>query len=61
MNLSMRKRDENYIDNSNYLGVLVIYLVTSAVAATLIFPGEEYWYFGVIKSLLWPLYCITKL
>lgn len=56
----MRKREENYVDNSNYFGVFVIYLVSSAVAAILIFPGEEYWYFGVIKSLFWPLYCITK-
>lgn len=60
MNLSMRKRNRTYTDYSNYTGVLVIYLVSIAVAATVIFPSEEYWYFGILKSILWPFYGLTK-
>jgi hypothetical protein len=58
-----KEKDKNFsnISNSNYTGVFVIYLVSAAVAATIIFPGEEYWYFGIIKSLLWPLYGTAKM
>jgi hypothetical protein len=56
----MKSENRHYEDHSNYSGLLVIYLVTAAVAATAIFPGEEYWYFGILKSLLWPFYIMTK-
>ena len=59
-NLSMESDNRNYGDYSYYTGLLVIYLLTAAVAATVILPGEEYWYFGILKSLIWPLYMMTK-
>ena len=58
-----QKKDRNFsnVHNSNYIGISVIYLVSAAIAATLILPEDEYWYLGVIKSLLWPLYRRAKL
>jgi hypothetical protein len=65
INLSMKpkEKDRNFsnIGNSSYIGIFVIYLVSAAVAATVILPGEEYWYFGVIKSMVWPFYSIAKM
>ncbi len=61
--MKSKERDRNFssVGNSSYIGIFVIYLVSAAVAATVILPGEEYWYFGVIKSLVWPLYSLAKL
>lgn len=42
-------------------GLLTIYFLTVVVAATAIIPGEEKTILGIIKSLLWPFYLITKL
>lgn len=65
INLSMREKEteRNFtnISNSNYTGVFVIYLVSAGVAATVILPGEEFWYFGIIKSLIWPLYSLARI
>lgn len=42
-------------------GLLTIYFLTVVVAATAIIPGEEKIILGIIKSLLWPFYLVTKL
>lgn len=42
-------------------GLFVIYLVLCLVAATVILPYEENVIAGIIKSLVWPFYLITKL
>jgi hypothetical protein len=61
--MKSKERDRSFsnVGNSSYVGLFVIYLVSAAVAATVILPGEEHWYFGVIKSCLWPLYVLAKL
>jgi hypothetical protein len=56
----MKPKNKYYGDYSNYSGVVVIYLVSAAVAATMIFPGEEHWYICAVKALIWPLYLISK-
>ena len=61
MNTFMKPRNKYYDDYSNYSGLVVIYLVSAAVAATMIFPGEEHWYIGIVKAILWPLYMLTKI
>lgn len=61
INLSMKSENRQREDYSNYTGLFVIYLITAAVAATTILPEEEYWYFGLLKSLIWPFYLLTKL
>jgi hypothetical protein len=42
-------------------GLFVIYLISSLIAATVILPNEENVIAGIIKSLVWPFYLITKL
>lgn len=41
--------------------LFTIYFVTVVVAATAIIPGEEKLISGLLKSLLWPFYLVTKL
>ena len=50
--------------NSDYsilTGIVVLYIVTVAVAATVILPNEENIVAGLIKSIIWPLYSITRI
>ncbi len=51
-----KSHDRNGINT----GLFVLYLVTVAVAATVIIPNEEKIILGVLKSFIWPLYLITK-
>jgi len=46
-----KEKESNFsnVHNSSYLGIFVIYLVSAAIAATLILPEEEYWYLGVLN------------
>lgn len=60
LNAFMKPKNKYYGAYSNYSGVVTIYLVTVAIAATMIIPGEEHWYFGLAKALIWPLYSIAK-
>lgn len=57
----MKPRNKYYDDYSNYGGLIIIYLVSVAVATTIIFPGEEHWYVAVIKAIVWPLYLTSKI
>ncbi len=57
----MSKENKEIRNNSNYSGLFVIYLVTVAVAFTVIIPNEDVWYLGIIKATIWPLYAITKI
>ncbi len=60
LNLFLKSKNSVSEDYSNYTGLIVIYLLTAAIAATVIVPNEDYWYFGIAKSLVWPLYLMTK-
>lgn len=48
-------------DNSNYSGLIIVYMVSIAIAFVLIFPTEDIWYFGLLKATIWPLYLVTKI
>lgn len=48
-------------DNSIYKGLIVIYLVSTLIAFTVIIPDEEFWYLGIVKALIWPLYTVTRI
>lgn len=61
MNVFMKPRNKYYETYSNYSGLVVIYAISAIVAATVIYPSEEHWYFVAIKAILWPLYLLTKI
>lgn len=60
MSIFVKHKNNYYKDYTNYSGLLTIYLLTCCVAATVIIPDQEYWYYGVLKALVWPLYTLTK-
>ena len=50
-----------YKDNSLLKAFFVIYIIVVVIAFTLIIPNEDHWYFGMLKSFIWPLYAVSKL
>lgn len=61
MQTFMKPKNNYYEDYSNYSGLIVIYLLSIAIAATLTVPGEDHWYIGIFKAIIWPLYLISKI
>ena len=61
MSSIFNSREKANTDYSILTGIVVLYIVTVAVAATVILPNEENIFAGLIKSMIWPLYGITRI
>ena len=57
----MESGNEIYKDNSLLKAFVAIYIIVAVIAFTLIIPNEDHWYFGMLKSFIWPLYAVSKL
>ena len=60
INVFSKSKHKTQTTYSNYTGVIVLYIISAILAATLILPNEENLIAGSIKAIVWPLYLTSK-